>query len=94
VPYKQSGIGRETHKTMLDHYQQAKNLLVSYGPKKLGFFRGRQDIGGTMPLIAPPTRLDEMKYPALPKIDRKIFVCAAVRYSKIPQDECNPSTTV
>jgi hypothetical protein len=47
-----------------------------------------------MPLIAPPTRLDEMKYPALPKIDRKIFVCAAVRYSKIPQDECNPSTTV
>ncbi|WP_037928781.1 aldehyde dehydrogenase family protein [Streptomyces sp. PCS3-D2] len=36
--YKQSGIGRETHKMMLDHYQQTKNLLVSYSPKKLGFF--------------------------------------------------------
>src|SRR5574340_1381166 len=36
--YKQSGIGRETHKMMLDHYQQTKNLLVSYGPKALGFF--------------------------------------------------------
>ncbi len=36
--YKQSGIGRETHKMMLDHYQQTKNLLVSYQPKKLGFF--------------------------------------------------------
>jgi len=36
--YKQSGIGRENHKKMLDHYQQTKNLLVSYSPKKLGFF--------------------------------------------------------
>jgi aldehyde dehydrogenase len=36
--YKESGIGRETHKMMLDHYQQTKNLLVSYDPKKLGFF--------------------------------------------------------
>ncbi|MBB3859325.1 aldehyde dehydrogenase [Novosphingobium hassiacum] len=36
--YKQSGIGRENHKMMLDHYQQTKNLLVSYSPKKLGFF--------------------------------------------------------
>ncbi len=36
--YKQSGIGRETHKMMLDHYQQTKNLLVSYGTKALGFF--------------------------------------------------------
>ncbi|MFJ6938680.1 aldehyde dehydrogenase family protein [Streptomyces sp. NPDC101132] len=36
--YKQSGIGRETHKMMLDHYQQTKNVLVSYSPKKLGFF--------------------------------------------------------
>jgi aldehyde dehydrogenase len=36
--YKQSGIGRETHKMMLDHYQQTKNLLVSYAPQKLGFF--------------------------------------------------------
>jgi len=36
--YKQSGIGRETHKMMLDHYQETKNLLVSYNPKKLGFF--------------------------------------------------------
>ncbi|GAA4121506.1 aldehyde dehydrogenase family protein [Nocardioides fonticola] len=36
--YKQSGIGRETHKMMLDHYQQTKNLLVSYSPDALGFF--------------------------------------------------------
>jgi aldehyde dehydrogenase len=36
--YKQSGIGRETHKMMLAHYQQTKNLLVSYSPKALGFF--------------------------------------------------------
>jgi aldehyde dehydrogenase len=36
--YKQSGFGRETHKMMLDHYQQTKNLLVSYSPKALGFF--------------------------------------------------------
>lgn len=36
--YKQSGIGRETHKMMLDHYQQTKNLLVSYDPNPLGFF--------------------------------------------------------
>jgi len=36
--YKQSGIGRETHKMMLDHYQQTKNLLVSYNPNPLGFF--------------------------------------------------------
>ncbi len=36
--YKESGIGRETHKVMLDHYQQTKNLLVSYSPRKLGFF--------------------------------------------------------
>ncbi|UKS64465.1 aldehyde dehydrogenase [Rossellomorea marisflavi] len=36
--YKMSGIGRETHKMMLSHYQQTKNLLVSYSPKKLGFF--------------------------------------------------------
>lgn len=36
--YKQSGIGRETHKMMLDHYQQTKNMLVSYSENKLGFF--------------------------------------------------------
>jgi aldehyde dehydrogenase len=36
--YKSSGIGRETHKMMLDHYQQTKNLLVSYSESKLGFF--------------------------------------------------------
>jgi aldehyde dehydrogenase len=36
--YKQSGIGRENHKMMLDHYQQTKNLLVSYSPNALGFF--------------------------------------------------------
>ncbi|MYS48326.1 aldehyde dehydrogenase family protein [Streptomyces sp. SID5998] len=36
--YKGSGIGRETHKMMLDHYQQTKNLLVSYSEQKLGLF--------------------------------------------------------
>jgi aldehyde dehydrogenase len=36
--YKESGIGRENHKMMLDHYQQTKCLLVSYNPNKLGFF--------------------------------------------------------
>ncbi|GBQ70415.1 aldehyde dehydrogenase [Ameyamaea chiangmaiensis NBRC 103196] len=36
--YKKSGIGRETHKMVLEHYQQTKNLLVSYSEKKLGFF--------------------------------------------------------
>ena len=36
--YKQSGVGRENHKMMLDHYQQTKNMLVSYNPNKLGFF--------------------------------------------------------
>jgi len=36
--YKESGIGRETHKMLLEHYQQTKNLLVSYSENKLGFF--------------------------------------------------------
>ena len=36
--YKQSGIGRENHKMMLDHYQQTKNQLVSYNPNAMGFF--------------------------------------------------------
>lgn len=36
--YKQSGIGRETHKMMLSHYTQTKNILVSYDPKPMGFF--------------------------------------------------------
>jgi aldehyde dehydrogenase len=36
--YKGSGVGRENHHMMLDHYQQTKNLLVSYNPQKLGFF--------------------------------------------------------
>jgi len=36
--YKHSGIGRENHKMMLDHYQQIKNLLVNYNPKAMGFF--------------------------------------------------------
>jgi aldehyde dehydrogenase len=36
--YKKSGVGRETHKMMLDHYQQTKNLLVSYDVNPLGFF--------------------------------------------------------
>ena len=33
-----SGFGRETHKMILDHYQQTKNLLVSYSPNAMGFF--------------------------------------------------------
>jgi aldehyde dehydrogenase len=36
--YKQSGIGRENHKMMLNHYQQTKNILMSYDPNKLGFY--------------------------------------------------------
>ena len=36
--YKQSGIGRENHTIMLDHYQQTKNMLVSYSQNALGFF--------------------------------------------------------
>jgi aldehyde dehydrogenase len=36
--YKKSGFGRETHKMMLNHYRQTKNMLVSYGKQKLGFF--------------------------------------------------------
>ncbi|HCP56501.1 MAG: aldehyde dehydrogenase [Pseudomonadaceae bacterium] len=36
--YKKSGVGRETHKMMLDHYQQTKNLLISYDINPLGFF--------------------------------------------------------
>ncbi len=36
--YKQSGIGRETHKMMLEHYQQTKNILTSYDPNPMGFF--------------------------------------------------------
>ena len=36
--YKQSGFGRETHKMILDHYQQTKNLLVRYSTKALGLF--------------------------------------------------------
>ncbi|WP_462158569.1 acetaldehyde dehydrogenase ExaC [Pseudoalteromonas sp. GB56] len=36
--YKKSGVGRETHKMMLEHYQQTKNLLVSYSDSALGFF--------------------------------------------------------
>lgn len=36
--YKQSGIGRENHKLMLDYYRQTKNMLISYSKEKLGFF--------------------------------------------------------
>ncbi len=36
--YKKSGIGRENHKMMLDHYRQSKNMLISYDKNKLGFF--------------------------------------------------------
>lgn len=36
--YKKSGFGRETHKMMLNHYRQTKNMLISYNKQKLGFF--------------------------------------------------------
>jgi aldehyde dehydrogenase len=36
--YKVSGVGRENHRMMLDHYSQTKCLLVSYDPNPLGFF--------------------------------------------------------
>ena len=36
--YKASGVGRENHRMMLDHYTQTKCLLVSYDPKPLGLF--------------------------------------------------------
>lgn len=36
--YKKSGFGRETHKMMLNHYRNTKNMLISYGKQKLGFF--------------------------------------------------------
>jgi len=36
--YKKSGFGRETHKMMLAHYRQTKNMLISYSKSKLGFF--------------------------------------------------------
>ena len=36
--YKQSGFGRETHKMMLNHYRQTKNMLISLDKNKLGFF--------------------------------------------------------
>ncbi|WP_353480067.1 aldehyde dehydrogenase family protein [Haliscomenobacter sp.] len=36
--YKKSGFGRETHKMMLGHYRQTKNMLISYNKSKLGFF--------------------------------------------------------
>ncbi len=36
--YKQSGIGRENHKMMLEHYQQTKNQLISYSSNAMGFF--------------------------------------------------------
>ena len=47
--YKQSGIGRENHKMMLDHYQQTKNMLVSYSPKKLGLLLTEIKGGATAP---------------------------------------------
>ena len=36
--YKQSGVGRENHKMMLDHYQNTKNILASYSENAQGFF--------------------------------------------------------
>ena len=59
--YKQSGIGRENHKMMLEHYQQTKNLLVSYDQNKLGFFLSIPPTEGSPPpwvhASTSPTRL-------------------------------------
>jgi len=53
--YKQSGIGRETHKMMLDHYQQTKNMLVSYSPKKAGLLLRLRQPGGRLAPRTPAT---------------------------------------
>ena len=53
--YKQSGIGRENHKMMLDHYQQTKNLLVSYSPRRsASSSRGAADPPASHPVSSPP----------------------------------------
>ena len=58
--YKQSGIGRENHKMMLDHYQQTKNLLVSYYAQGagllLGWARDRAQVAVARPRPGPPGR--------------------------------------
>jgi len=36
--YKKSGIGRETHKVILEHYTQMKNIFISFSDDKLGFY--------------------------------------------------------
>src|ERR1039458_1165298 len=51
--YKESGFGRETHKQMLEHYQQTKNVLVSYSTKAMGFLKRRS--GADAP-VRPPVR--------------------------------------
>jgi hypothetical protein len=54
---RQSGIGRETHKMMLDHYQQAKNLLVSYSENKLGLFQAGGRTAPARPAAVPGRRV-------------------------------------
>ena len=46
--YKEPGLGREYHKMALGHYQQTKNLLVSYSEDKLGFFCARCTAGSDL----------------------------------------------
>ncbi len=64
--YKESGIGRETHKMMLDHYQQTKNLLVSYSESKLGLLlirTGREAIdqgAGNRPVFSGENMVDKV----------------------------------
>ena len=60
--YKKSGVGRETHKMMLDHYQQTKNLLVSYDINPLGisdhlFFYSLENLTGNKARAGPQARL-------------------------------------
>ena len=65
--YKQSGVGRENHKMMLDHYQQTKNLLVSYSPKRLGFLTGRAETAVARRARAAAAQWEWMKWELSPQ---------------------------
>ncbi|MBU6371086.1 MAG: hypothetical protein KJS97_00035 [Alphaproteobacteria bacterium] len=58
--------GRETHKMMLDLYQQTKNMLVSYSPKKLGFFRRRAWAGPDAPRASGLRRMRRVASSRIP----------------------------
>jgi len=64
--YKQSGVGRENHKMMLEHYQQTKNQLVSYSPSALGFSRAGRAV------CAPGVRGPGLKPRKMATIGRRV----------------------